>query len=127
MPSDRDNIRVLIADRFAEARKDLCRQLLQADDMEIAGTARDGNEVSHFVRELKPDVILIDTNVIDTVGLTKIQNITEQNSAFKIIITSYTDQNMRPALLAGAKTYLIKPFSNDELFSSIRRLFGDNK
>jgi DNA-binding NarL/FixJ family response regulator len=120
-------MRILVADRLTGTRKALCRRILQTEDMEVIGAVSSGTEAVQCVSILKPDIVLIDMSLSNPDGIDTIQKITSQQTLpAKVVVLSHTDQDIRPALMAGAKTCLIKPISDDELFSNIRHLFGED-
>src|SRR5512138_1995240 len=115
--------RVLVVDDVAETRENI-RKLLQFEaDIEVVGTARTGREAVQLTDELKPDVILMDINMPDMDGITATELIRQRNPVSQIIILSVQgDPNyMRRAMLAGARDFLTKPPSVDELTAAIRR------
>lgn len=118
-----EKIRVLIVDDVAETRENI-RKLLQFEsDVEVVGVARTGKEAIDRSGELKPDVILMDINMPDMDGITATEAIRRKLSWAQIVILSVqNDQNyMRRAMLAGARDFLTKPPTIDELISAIRR------
>jgi pilus assembly protein CpaE len=121
--SNEELIKVLIVDDIAETRENI-RKLLQFEaDFEIVGAARNGQEGIDLANELKPDVILMDINMPDIDGITATEMIREQVPHAQIVIlTVQTDPNyMRRAMLAGARDFLTKPPSVDEMIGAIRR------
>jgi len=119
-------MRLLVADRLTDSRKVLCRRILQTDDIEVIGVVSSGTEAIQCATILKPDVVLIDMSLSNPDGIDTTQKITsERTLSAKVVVLSHTDQDVRPALMAGAKACLIKPFSDNELFGNIRRLFGE--
>lgn len=118
-----DKIRVLIVDDIAETRENIRKLLQFENDVEVVGAARTGKEGIETAREQKPDVILMDINMPDMDGITATEAIRKFNTSTQIIILSVQgDPNyMRRAMLAGARDYLTKPPSVDELTSAIRR------
>jgi len=121
--SNEDLIKVLVVDDIAETRENI-RKLLQFEsDFEIVGAARNGQEGIDLAKELQPDVILMDINMPDIDGITATEIIREQVPHSQIIIlTVQTDPNyMRRAMLAGARDFLTKPPSVDEMIGAIRR------
>ncbi len=118
-----DKTRVLIVDDIAETRENV-RKLLQFEaDIEVVGAARSGKEGIQLSHELTPDVVLMDINMPDIDGITATDMIRQKNPSIQIVILSVQgDQNyMRRAMLAGARDFLTKPPSGDELISAIRR------
>ena len=121
--SNEDLIKVLIVDDIAETRENI-RKLLQFEaDFEIVGAARNGQEGIDLAKELQPDVILMDINMPDMDGITATETIREEVPHSQIVIlTIQSDPNyMRRAMLAGARDFLTKPPSVDEMIGAIRR------
>lgn len=121
--SNKDLIKVLVVDDIAETRENI-RKLLQFEsDFEIVGAARNGQEGIDLAKELQPDVILMDINMPDIDGITATEIIREQVPHSQIVIlTVQTDPSyMRRAMLAGARDFLTKPPSVDEMIGAIRR------
>ncbi len=118
-----DKIRVLIVDDIAETRENV-RKLLQFEaDVEVVGAARTGKEGIQLAQELDPDVVLMDINMPDIDGIAATETIRRRSPYIQVVILSVQgDQNyMRRAMLAGARDFLTKPPSGDELVSAIRR------
>lgn len=118
-----EKIRVLIVDDVAETRENI-RKLLQFEsNVEVVGVARTGKEAIDRSTELKPDVILMDINMPDMDGITATESIRRKLPWVQIVILSVqSDQNyMRRAMLAGARDFLSKPPTIDELISAVRR------
>ncbi|GAB4579670.1 MAG: hypothetical protein Fur0022_24080 [Anaerolineales bacterium] len=118
-----EKIRVMIVDDVAETRENI-RKLLQFEsDVEVVGVARTGKEAIERASELKPDVILMDINMPDMDGISATEAIRRKLSWAQIVILSVQgDPNyMRRAMLAGARDFLTKPPTIDELISAVRR------
>jgi pilus assembly protein CpaE len=116
-------VRVIIVDDVAETRENI-RKLLQFEsDFEVVGVARTGKEGIEVARESKPDVVLMDINMPDMDGIAATEIIRKELPYVQIVILSVqNDPNyMRKAMLAGARDFLAKPPSVDELISAIRR------
>jgi pilus assembly protein CpaE len=120
---DSDKIRVVIVDDIAETRENI-RKLLQFEpDVEVVGVARTGREAIDISKDVKPDVLLMDINMPDMDGIAATEIIRKMVPFTQIIILSIqNDPNyMRRAMLAGARDFLTKPPTIDELNSAIRR------
>ncbi len=118
-----EKIRVLIVDDIAETRENI-RKLLQFEsDVEVVGAARTGTEAIELASQLSPDVILMDINMPDMDGIEATERIRRKLSWAQIVILSVQgDPNyMRRAMLAGARDFLTKPPTIDELISAVRR------
>lgn len=121
--SDDEKFRVLIVDDIAETRENI-RKLLQFEsDIEVVGAGRTGREGIDLAIELRPDVILMDINMPDMDGITATETIRKKVPYAQIIIlTVQSDPNyMRRAMLVGARDFLTKPPSVDEMINAIRR------
>lgn len=118
-----EKTRVIIVDDIAETRENI-RKLLQFEaDVDVIGAARTGKEACELSKELKPDVVLMDINMPDMDGITATENIRRLVPFAQIIILSVQNDAsyMRRAMLAGARDFLTKPPSIDDLTSAIRR------
>lgn len=119
-----EKVRILIVDDFAETRENI-RKLLQFEgDFEVVGAARSGEEALSLARETQPDVVLMDINMPDMDGITATQALLEDVPFAQIIILSVQNEAdyMRRAMLAGARDFISKPPSSDELIGAIRQL-----
>ncbi len=122
MPAQ-DKIRVLIVDDIDETRENIQR-LLQFDlNIEVVGTARNGKEAIQSAQQIKPDVVIMDINMPDMDGITATEAIRQKIPYAQVVILSVqADPNyMRRAMLAGARDFLTKPPSIDELTAAINR------
>src|SRR4030067_2728137 len=120
---DSEKIRVVIVDDIAETRENI-RKLLQFEpDVEVVGVARTGREAMDISKDVKPDVLLMDINMPDMDGIAATEIIRKMVPYTQIVILSIqNDPNyMRRAMLAGARDFLTKPPTIDELNAAIRR------
>lgn len=121
--SDQEKIRVLIVDDLAEARENI-RRLLHFDlSNEVVGTARNGQEAIQLSEQLKPDVVIMDINMPDMDGITATEAIRRKVPFAQVVILSVqNDPNyMRRAMLVGARDFITKPPSIDELNAAVKR------
>src|SRR4030065_1822326 len=113
-------IRVLIVDDFAETRENI-RKLLQFEsDIAVGGARRSGEEAIEMAKETKRDVILMDINMSDMDGITATEAILREVPFTQIVILSVQSEPdyMRRAMLAGARDFMVKPPSSDELIGA---------
>lgn len=120
-----EKIRVLIVDDLPETRENV-RKLLQFEtDVEVVAQAGDGTQAVAVAQQHQPDVILMDINMPGQDGISASQAITRAVPSAQIIIMSVQSEAdyLRRAMLAGARDFLMKPFSGDELMAAIRRVY----
>jgi pilus assembly protein CpaE len=118
-----DKIRVVIADDIAETRENI-KRLLQFDPtVEIVGTARSGKEVIELTSQLNPDVIIMDINMPDMDGIVATETVRRILPYTQVIILSIqNDPNyLRRAMVVGARDFLTKPPSIDDLVAAVKR------
>ena len=103
-------IRVLAADDQRVVREGLAMLLGLLPDVEVAGTAADGEEVLALAAELRPDVILMDLRMPRMDGVEATRRLRERDPAVKVVVlTTYADdRSVIDALRAGALGYLTK-------------------
>lgn len=120
-----EKIRVLIVDDIPETRENLRKLLFFESDIEVVGAATNGEEGIQMAAELQPHIVLMDINMPGLDGISASEAITQKVPFAQIIMMSVQGEAdyLRRSMLAGAREFLIKPFSSDELISSIRRVY----
>jgi two-component system, NarL family, response regulator NreC len=115
-------IRILIADDHAVLRAGL-RMLLEAqNDMEVAGEAADGFDVSRKVRELRPDVVLMDLSMPGPPSGEVIRQVLRACPKTRVLVLTMHDDPayLSAAMSAGAAGYVVKRAADSELLLGIR-------
>jgi pilus assembly protein CpaE len=122
-----ERIRVLIVDDVQESRDNVERLLKFESDIEIIGTASRGQEAIEIALAKRPDIILMDVNMPDMDGITATRTIMSQLPAVGVIMMSVLNEPdvLRRSMTAGAREYLVKPFSLDELLDGIRTVHAN--
>ena len=117
-----EQIKILVADDHPMLREGLVAVLDTQDDFEVVGEASDGEEVVRLAGELRPDVILLDLEMPGTDGVAALERLREAGSeARTVVFTAYdNDERILGSLRAGARGYLLKGASRQEIFSAIR-------
>jgi pilus assembly protein CpaE len=117
-------IRVLIVDDIPSTLDNLQKLLSFEDDIEVCGTAGDGRRALEEARRLNPDIVLMDVNMPQMDGIQATELMAQEAPGSPVIIMSVQGERdyLRRAMQAGAREFLIKPFSGDELIASIRRV-----
>lgn len=113
--------RVLIADDTLIAREGWKRILETASDIQVVGEALSAAETLRKVKELMPDVLLMDLKWFgdEQAGWIAIREIKKEHHVKVIAVTAY-ESFIRDAQLAGADSALLKTFTREELLSEIR-------
>jgi pilus assembly protein CpaE len=119
-----DKIRVVIVDDIPETREHLSRLLSFEADIEVVGTAASGPDALEIAGKLQPDILLLDINMPGMDGITAAELLVTRAPTAAIIMMSVQGEPdyLRRSMLAGAREFLVKPFSSDELAASIRQV-----
>ena len=118
-------IRILIVDDHAVVRKGIRALLATEPTLEIVGEAEDGLEAVGKYGKLKPDVLLLDLLMPKMSGIEVILELKEKYSNIKILVlTSFAaDEQVFPAIKAGALGYLLKDTQPEDLINAIRQVY----
>ena len=118
-----DPIRVMVVDDHEMVRKGLISYLLTEPDIELVAEASSGREAVRIAREKRPDVILMDLIMEDGNGIEATKEIMSFYPECKIIIITsyYDDEQVFPAIEAGALSYLLKTARAEEVISAIHK------
>lgn len=120
-----EKIRVLIVDDIPETRENLRKLLYFETDIEVVAAATDGEEGIKLAKEYQPHVVLMDINMPGLDGISATEAISQEVPFSQVIMMSVQGEAdyLRRSMLAGARQFLIKPFTGDELVSTIRRVY----
>jgi DNA-binding NarL/FixJ family response regulator len=118
------SVRVLAADDQRVVREGLAMLLGLLPDVEVVGTAADGEEVLALAAELRPDVILMDLRMPRMDGVEATRRLRERDPAVKVVVlTTYADdRSVLDALRAGALGYLTKDAGAAEIQQALHRV-----
>ena len=119
-----DRINVVIVDDIDETRDHLAKLLSFESDIQVAGSVASGLEAIALASEKPVDVVLLDINMPGMDGIATAEQLAIRAPATAIIMMSVQGEPdyLRRAMLAGAREFLVKPFSSDELAASIRQV-----
>ena len=119
-----DQIRVLVVDDIPETRDHLTKLLGFEDDIDVVGSAASGREAIEMAGKLHPDVVLMDINMPDMDGIAATEQLSATVPGTAVVMMSVQGEAdyLRRSMLAGAREFLVKPFSSDELTASIRQV-----
>ena len=115
-------IRVLVVDDHTIVRDGICALLALAGDMEVVGEATNGNEALKMVKELTPDVVLMDMAMPIMGGLEATRRISKEFPATRVLVlTQYDDKEyVFPVIESGASGFISKVAASSELVAGIR-------
>ncbi|MFM8322769.1 MAG: response regulator [Chloroflexota bacterium] len=119
----KDKIHVVVVDDIPQTRETVIRTLRFQEDIEVDGTATNGLQAIDLVKELRPDVVIMDVNMPDMDGITATGIIKKEVPYAQIIILTVQDDvdYIRRAMNAGARDFLAKPPMIEELVAAVQR------
>ena len=115
--------RVLIVDDTAFMRLSL-KAMLEKNGFEVIGEAENGSVAVIKYKELRPDIVTMDITMPVMDGLQALKEIRQFDSNSKIVMISALGQEsyVREAVMLGAKGFVIKPFKEDYVIQTLRKL-----
>ena len=118
-------IKVLIVDDIPETRDHLTKLLGFEQTVDVCGGAGSGEEAIQMAMDLRPDVIVMDINMPGMDGVAAAEIISQRLPTCPVIMMSVHGEaeQLKRSISAGASEFLIKPFSGDELATSIKRVY----
>ena len=118
------SIRVVIAEDEAIIRLDL-RETLEEEGYEVIGEAGRGDVALELIRELKPDLAILDVKMPGMDGLEVARMIGDEKICGVLVLTAFSQREIiEQARDAGALAYLVKPFQKSDLIPAIEVAIG---
>ncbi|MEP0367956.1 MAG: response regulator [Cyclobacteriaceae bacterium] len=116
--------RVLVVDDSAYSRMSVKNVIIEAG-YEVVGEAKTGEEALDKISLLKPDIITLDNILPDMTGIQILQTLNHEKLPHCTIMISAVGQQsaIEEAMSLGAKAYLIKPFSEEQLLNELNLLY----
>ena len=126
MSEKKEAIRILIADDHPIVRDGLRRLLETEPDFSVVGQAADGREAVKLVRELTPDVLLLDLSMPRLPGLEVLRELSESAAAVRtfLLAAAIEKEQIIEALQMGARGVVLKESATQLLFKSIRTVMA---
>jgi AmiR/NasT family two-component response regulator len=116
--------RVVIAEDEAIIRLDL-KETLEEEGYEVVGETSRGDEAVQMVRELEPDLAILDIKMPGIDGLAAAREISADRRSAVLILTAFSQRDLiEQARDAGALAYLVKPFQRSELIPAVEVALG---
>jgi two-component system, NarL family, response regulator len=118
-------IRILIADDHPVVREGLAN-ILKDQDVKVIGEASDGEEACKLYDELSPDILILDLRMPRKDGLQVVTELMSRRPKPRIIVmTTYEgEEDVRRALSAGAKGYVLKGTKRDQILDTVRKVYA---
>ena len=118
-------ISVLLADAKPTSRQELALQLERDRGLEIVGEASDGRQAVDLTRQLRPNVVLLDSAIFGLDSLAVIDQIraASPETAVIVLIEGADMDLMRRLMRAGARDCIMRPVAPDDLISTIRSVY----
>ena len=122
MNVEMEKIKVFLAEDHAVVREGLSELICREADMDVVGEAGDGEETVRLVKELEPDIVLMDIAMPGMNGIEATRRIKEeQPRVCVLVLTAYDNPEFVSAVIeAGAEGYLLKNVRGNELTNAIR-------
>jgi pilus assembly protein CpaE len=119
-----DKIRVLVVDDIPEMRENIRKLLAFENDIEVVAVAGSGQDGIQCARQYQPNIVLMDINMPDMDGITAAELLVKEVPTAQVIMVSVQSEAdyLRRAMLVGARDFVTKPFSAEELISTIHRV-----
>ncbi len=117
---------VLIVDDHPIVRQGLAQLINQEKDLEVCGQAEDAHEAIQAIRQLNPDMVIVDISLKDTSGMELIKDLKIQHPDLPVLTLSMHDEAVygERALRAGARGYVMKQEATGKVVTAIRRVLA---
>ena len=115
---------VLIVDDIAFVR-DTLKKILISAHYKVVGEAATGREAIEAYKEYRPDIVTMDVVMPEMSGIEATRKITKMDKTAKIVMISAMGQEtlIMDAISAGAKDYVLKPFTSEDIIKAIEHLY----
>jgi two-component system nitrate/nitrite response regulator NarL len=116
-------VKLLLIDDHALCRRGLAELLARSGAMEVVATTGNADEAPRLVRELSPDLVVLDLRMRPTDGLTLLKRLREQGCTTPVVILTMSDAraDVAEALGLGVQGYLLKDMEPDAIADAIGR------
>lgn len=107
--------------------RDKIREILETEDLQVAGEAENGEEAVLLYQELQPDLVIMDITMPVKNGIEALKDMIQLNPKVKVIMCTAMRQKriVVEAIEAGAKDFIVKPFEETKVVEAIRHVLGN--
>jgi len=122
---DGKSFRILVVDDSKFVIKQLS-QILNSEEYEICGTAENGQLAFDAYQELRPDLMTLDITMPILDGLQTLEKVLAYDPKAKVVMVSALgkEETVKQALLAGAKSFIVKPFDRATVLERLKKTIG---
>lgn len=120
--------KILVVDD-AKVIRMVIKRLLTLHGYEVAGEAGNGREAVEKYKELRPDAVTMDIIMPEVDGIQGLKDILAFDKQAKVIMISAIDQrdSLTDAIRNGATDYVVKPFEDDRMISTLKNIFHEDQ
>lgn len=120
--------KILVVDD-AKVIRMVIKQILTRHGFQVAGEAGNGREALEKYKELRPDAVTMDIIMPEVDGIQGLKEILAFDKEAKVIMISAIDQrdSLTDAIRNGATDYVVKPFEDDRMVTSLKSIFGETQ
>ena len=124
--TDRGQDKVLVVDDHPIVRQGLADLINQEKNLMVCGQAEDAHQAMVAIKQLMPDMVIVDISLKESSGMELIKDIKTQYPNLPVLILSMHDESLyaERALRAGAKGYIMKQQATEELIAAIRKVLS---
>lgn len=121
-----DRLRVMIADDVMETRRSTRLMLTLIPEVEVIAIAKNGRQAIEMAQLHNPDIAIMDVQMPEMDGLTAIKEMMRlrPNMACIVISAENDRETLRRAMIAGARDYLLKPYTSDQITEVMHRVIA---
>jgi len=124
--TDKNKSNILIVDDHPIVRQGLAELVNQEADLAVCGQAEDAHQAMKTVKELKPDMAIVDISLKETSGMELIKDLNSQYPNLPILALSMHDESLyaERALRAGARGYIMKDEATEKVIMAIHKILS---
>lgn len=121
-----DRLKVMIADDVLETRRSTRLMMTLIPEVEVVAIAKNGRQAIEMAQSYRPDIALMDVQMPEMDGLTAISQMMRVRPDLAcVVVSAERDRDtLRQAMIAGARDFIIKPFTSDQIIEVMNRVIA---